>query len=55
MARAYNLFPDVCIEGELPIERDVADKIRNGIIEQRTLDNCMNTNGGLTNKDMPQI
>ena len=56
MARAYNLFPDVCIEGELPIERDVADKIRDGIIEAKDSGNCIDTNfGWLTNKDMPQV
>ena len=56
MARAYNLFPDVCIEGELPIERDVADKIRDGILEAKDSGNCIDTNfGWLTNKEMPQV
>lgn len=56
MAKAYNLFPDVCIEGELPIERDVAGKIRQGISEAKDSGNCIDTNfGWLTNKDMPQV
>jgi len=56
MAKAYNLFPDVCIEGEIPIERSVGTKIRKGILEAKDSGNCLDTNfGWMTNKDMPQV
>ena len=35
MSRVFNLFPDVCIEGELPIEQNVSTKIKQGITEAK--------------------
>ena len=56
MARAYNLFPDICLEGELPIERNVSTQIKQGITEAKDDGNCLDTNfGWMTNSDMPQV
>ncbi len=56
MSRVFNLFPDVCIEGELPIEQNVSTKIKQGITEAKDTGNCIDTNfGWMTSKEMPQV